>query len=63
MTTRTIPAERAGAMLSVIKEFQSLSPKDIEMVAASCQWHRYETGNEIVRYHDHTNSAFFIAQG
>lgn len=63
MTTRNIPAERANAMLSVIKEFQGLSPKDIEMVAASCQWHRYETGNEIVRYHDHTNSAFFIAQG
>ena len=63
MTTRTIPAERASAMLSVIKEFQGLSPKDIEMVAAVCQWHRYEAGNEIVRYHDHTNSAFFIAQG
>jgi CRP/FNR family transcriptional regulator, cyclic AMP receptor protein len=63
MTTRTIPAERAGAMLSGIKGFQGLSPKDIEMAAAACQWHRYEAGNEIVRYHDHTNSAFFIVQG
>ena len=63
MTTRNIPVERATAMLSVIREFQCLSPSDIEMVAAACQWHRYETGNEIVRYHDHTNSAFFITQG
>ena len=63
MTTRNIPAERAHAMLSVIKEFQCLSPTDIEMVAAACQWHRYEAGNEIVRYHDHANSAFFIVQG
>lgn len=63
MTTRNIPAERANAMLSVIKEFQGLSPKAIEMVAVACHWHRYEAGNEIVRYHDHTNSAFFIAQG
>ena len=63
MTTRNIPAERANAMLSVIKEFQCLSHVDIEMVAAACQWHRYEAENEIVRYHDHTNSAFFIVQG
>lgn len=33
------------------------------MIAAACRWHRYEVGNEIVRYHDHTNSAFFIVQG
>lgn len=63
MTTRNIPVERATAMLSVIREFQCLSLTDIEMVAAACQWHRYEAGNEIVRYHDHTNSAFFIIQG
>jgi CRP-like cAMP-binding protein len=63
MTTRNIPVERAAAMLSVIREFQCLSPSDIEMVAAACQWYRYEAGNEIVRYHDHTNSAFFITQG
>lgn len=63
MTTRNIPVERATAMLSVIREFQCLSPSDIEMVATACQWHRYEAGNEIVRYHDHTNSAFFIIQG
>jgi CRP-like cAMP-binding protein len=50
-------------MLSVIKEFKHLSPKEIEMVAATCQWHRYDAGNEIVRYRDHTNSAFFIVQG
>lgn len=60
---RNIPIDRATAMLSVIREFQHLPPKDIEMVAAACQWHRYDAGNEIVRYHDHTNSAFFIVQG
>lgn len=63
MSTRNIPPDRARAMLSVIKEFKHLSPKEIEMVAAACQWHRYDAGNEIVRYRDHTNSAFFIVQG
>lgn len=63
MTTRNISADRAIAMLSVIKGFQCLSPRDIEMIAAVCHWHRYEAGNEIVRYHDQTNSAFFIVQG
>ncbi|PSJ17099.1 Crp/Fnr family transcriptional regulator [Nitrosomonas supralitoralis] len=63
MTTRNISTDRAIAMLSVIKGFQSLSPRDIEIIAAVCHWHRYEAGNEIVRYHDQTNSAFFIVQG
>lgn len=63
MTTRNIPPERATAMLSLIKEFQYLAPGDIEIIANACQWHRYEAGSEIVRYHDHTNSAFFIVQG
>ncbi|MBX3615670.1 Crp/Fnr family transcriptional regulator [Nitrosomonas sp.] len=63
MTTRNIPPERATAMLSLIKEFQYLSPGDIEIIANACQWHRYDAGSEIVRYHDHTNSAFFIVQG
>ena len=60
---RNIPIERATAMLSVIREFQNLSPGDVEVIAAACQWYRYEAGNEIVRYHDNTNSAFFIVQG
>lgn len=63
MTTRNISTERANAMLTGIEEFQCLSPRDIEIVATSCQWHRYEAENEIVRYHDNTNSIFFIAQG
>ncbi|UJP00489.1 MAG: Crp/Fnr family transcriptional regulator [Nitrosomonas sp.] len=63
MNMRNIPSDRATAMLSAIKEFQHLPPKDIEAIAAACQWHRYDAGNEIVRYHDHTNSAFFIVQG
>lgn len=63
MNMRNIPSDRATAMLSAIREFQHLPPKDIETIAAACQWHRYDAGNEIVRYHDHTNSAFFIVQG
>ena len=63
MSIRQLPAERAHAMLAIIKEFECLSPEDIGMVAAACQWHRYESGNEIVRYHDHTSSVFFIVQG
>ena len=63
VATRQISAERASAMLAVIKEFQTLSSVDLETVAQACHWHRYEAGEDIVRYHDSSNSAFFIAQG
>ena len=63
MTTRNIPPDRASAMLAGIKEFQALSLEDLEAVARVCHWHRYEAGEEIVRYHDDSNSVFFIAQG
>lgn len=63
MTTRNIPPDRASAMLASIKEFQTLSLEDLEAVAKVCHWHRYEAGEEIVRYHDDSNSVFFIAQG
>lgn len=33
------------------------------MAATACQWYRYEIDNEIVRYRDQSNSAFFIVQG
>jgi CRP/FNR family transcriptional regulator, cyclic AMP receptor protein len=61
--TRQISAERASAMLAVIKEFQTLSSADLEIVAQACHWHRYEAGENIVRYHDDSNSAFFVVQG
>lgn len=61
--TRQISTERASAMLSVIKEFQALSSADLDKVARVCHWHRYEANENIVRYHDSTNSAFFIVQG
>lgn len=32
-------------------------------MAALCQWYRYEIDNEIIRYRDQSNSAFFIVQG
>jgi CRP-like cAMP-binding protein len=63
MTTRHIPLDRACALLSVIKEFKNLSLTDLEAIAQVCQWHRYEVGKEIVRYHDDSNSVFFITQG
>lgn len=50
-------------MLSIIKEFHDLSPTDLEIVAEVCHWHRYESGEDIVRYHDNSNSVFFIIQG
>lgn len=62
-TTRQISAERASAMLSVINEFQTLSSADLEKVAQVCHWHRFEADESIVRYHDSSNSAFFIVQG
>ncbi len=63
MTTRNISSERACAMLSVIKEFKGLSSTDLEAIAKVCHWHRYGAGEEIVRYHDYSNSVFFITQG
>ena len=63
MTTRQISPDRACAFLSVIKEFKGLSLTDLEAIAQVCQWHRYEAGEEIVRYHDDSNSVFFITQG
>lgn len=62
-TTRQISAERASILLSVIKEFQELSSADLTKVARVCHWHRYEPNESIVRYHDSSNSAFFIVQG
>ncbi len=50
-------------MLSAVKEFQGLSLVDLETINEACNWQRYEANEDIVRYHDHTNSAFFIAQG
>lgn len=63
MTTRNISTERTSAMLSVINEFRSLPSTDLETIAEVCHWHRYEAGEDIVRYHDSSNSAFFIIQG
>lgn len=50
-------------MLSIIKEFQNLSSKELDTVADICHWNRYESGEDIVRYHDSSNSVFFIIQG
>jgi CRP/FNR family transcriptional regulator, cyclic AMP receptor protein len=63
MSTRHISKERAVAMLSVVKEFQGLSLVGLETISDVCHWHRYEANEDIVRYHDNTNSTFFIAQG
>jgi CRP-like cAMP-binding protein len=62
-TIRNIPPERGCAILSIIKEFKGLSSSDLETIARVCHWHRYEVGEEIVRYHDDSNSVFFITQG
>ena len=58
-----MPTNHTSSMLSVIKEFQNLSPKELDMAADVCHWHRYESGEDIVRYHDNSNSVFFIIQG
>jgi len=63
MTTRHFSPDRACALLSVIKEFKDLSLTDLEVIAQACQWHRCEVGKEIVRYHDDSNSVFFVTQG
>ncbi len=58
-----IPIDRAIAMLSTVKEFKNLSSEDLEAIAKVCHWHRYESNQDIVRYHDNSNSTFFIIQG
>ncbi|MBA2483124.1 MAG: Crp/Fnr family transcriptional regulator [Nitrosomonas sp.] len=63
VTSPKFSNERASAMLAVIKEFQTLSPLDLEAVEQACHWHRYDAGEDIVRYHDSSNSVFFIVQG
>ncbi|WP_295628174.1 Crp/Fnr family transcriptional regulator [uncultured Nitrosomonas sp.] len=55
--------ERGSILLTVIKEFKGLAAESLSIVAESCQWHRYEEGEDIVRYHDSTHSVFFIIQG
>lgn len=62
-TPRSIPLDRAMAMLSSIREFQNLPARDIEMAVAVCQWYRYETDSEIIHYRDQSNGVFFIVQG
>ncbi len=52
-----------SSKLSIIKEFQNLSPKDLDAVAKVCHEHRYESREDIVRYHDSSNSVFFILEG
>ena len=50
-------------MLSTIKEFSALASTDLAEIASACQWHRYDEGEEIIRFHDDSNSVFFVAQG
>lgn len=61
--TRHISPDRACVFLSAIKEFKNLSLLNLEAIAQVCHWHRYEEGEEIVRYHDQSNSVFLITQG
>ena len=62
-TTPIISLERAIALLSNIKDFKDLSLADLEVVAKVCHWHRYKAREEIVRYHNDSNSVFMITQG
>ncbi len=59
----TISDDRACAYLSRIKEFNALSSADLLEIARACHWCRYKENVEIIRFHDNSNSVFFIAQG
>ncbi|MFZ1851027.1 MAG: Crp/Fnr family transcriptional regulator [Nitrosomonas sp.] len=63
MILKNITLERAVQLLSVIKEFKKFSLTDLEAIAKTCQWHNYSKNEQIVRYHDDSNSAFFITEG
>lgn len=58
-----IPPERGSILLAVIKVFKGLSAENLRIIAEVCLWHRHEEDEDIVRYHDSTNSVFFITQG
>ncbi len=58
-----IPPERGSILLAVIKVFQGLSAENLRIIAEACLWYRHEEREDIVRYHDSTNSVFFITQG
>jgi CRP-like cAMP-binding protein len=51
------------ALFRNIKEFHDFSSLDLEKTAQSCHQQHHVAGEEIVRYHDHTNSVFFILKG
>ncbi len=55
--------ERGSILLTAIREFKGLAAENLRVVAESCQWHRYEESEDIVRYHDSTHCVFFIIQG
>jgi CRP/FNR family cyclic AMP-dependent transcriptional regulator len=63
MIAPDITAERASAMLAVIKEFEHLKLPDLAVVAECCHWHHYCSGEHIVGYRENTNHIFFIVQG
>lgn len=46
-----------------IREFKDFSTNEIELVARLCHQQHYVANEEVVRYHDHTNSVFFILKG
>ncbi len=58
-----MPPERGCILLTVIKEFKNLSAENLTIIAKACQWHRFHADEEIIRYHDHSTSVFFITQG
>ncbi|MCC8996677.1 MAG: Crp/Fnr family transcriptional regulator [Nitrosomonas sp.] len=57
------PPNDALRLLSVIKEFQDFSIPDLQAIEKNCNWHCYESDEEIVRYHDYSNSVFLIVEG
>ncbi|MCP5243468.1 Crp/Fnr family transcriptional regulator [Nitrosomonas sp.] len=60
---RQISIERACAMLSTIREFSALSSSDLIEIANVCHWPWYREKEEIIHFHDSSNSVFFIVRG
>lgn len=52
-----------GTQLAVIREFSDFSASDLEMVAQFLQMQHFLTGEEVVRYLDHSDSVFFVLEG
>ncbi len=65
ISTRTnhFLADSPPLLFEAVRELQEFFSDNPEKIGQSCHQQRYAAGEEIVRYHDKSNSVFFILEG